>query len=140
MRQVRLGRGRQNRRVGGEPPTPEAPILAGGKHVVVIGGGDTASDCIGTAFRQGALSALTNPKAILFFAAFLPQFIDPARSLVLQFAIMAGTFAAIEIVFEAFVASLSQRIRPWLQRVGRRFNQVCGGIFMAIGAVLSLRA
>ena len=31
-------------------------ILAGGRHVVVIGGGDTASDCIGTAFRQGALS------------------------------------------------------------------------------------
>lgn len=94
----------------------------------------------GSLFRQGAMSALTNPKAILFFAAFLPQFIDPARSLVLQFAIMAGTFAGIEIVFELSVASLSQRIRPWLQRVGRRFNQVCGGIFMAIGAVLSLRA
>ena len=31
-------------------------MLTGGKHVVVIGGGDTASDCIGTAFRQGALS------------------------------------------------------------------------------------
>src|SRR6202000_2603356 len=31
-------------------------ILAGGKHVVVIGGGDTGSDCIGTSFRQGALS------------------------------------------------------------------------------------
>ena len=30
------------------------PILAGGKHVVVVGGGDTASDCVGTAFRQGA--------------------------------------------------------------------------------------
>src|SRR5207244_6216060 len=48
-------------------------------------------------FRQGALSALTNPKALLFFAAFLPQFIDPARSLFVQFLIMAGTFAAIEI-------------------------------------------
>jgi glutamate synthase (NADPH) small chain len=46
----------QNRRVGQEEPTPEAPILAGGKHVVVIGGGDTASDCVGTSFRQGALS------------------------------------------------------------------------------------
>ena len=46
----------QNRRVGLEPATAEEPILAGGKHVVVIGGGDTASDCIGTAFRQGALS------------------------------------------------------------------------------------
>jgi threonine/homoserine/homoserine lactone efflux protein len=90
-------------------------------------------------FRQGALSALTNPKAILFFAAFLPQFIDPARSLVLQFVIMAATFAGIEILTELFIASLSQRIRPWLQRVGRRFNQVCGGIFIAIGAGLSLR-
>ena len=46
----------QNRRVGGEPEGDEAPIWAGGKHVVVIGGGDTASDCVGTAFRQGALS------------------------------------------------------------------------------------
>ena len=45
----------QNRRVGGEPIRDEAPILAYGRHVVVIGGGDTASDCIGTAFRQGAI-------------------------------------------------------------------------------------
>jgi glutamate synthase (NADPH/NADH) small chain len=44
-----------NRRVGRENMGPEPDILAGGKHVVVIGGGDTASDCVGTAFRQGAL-------------------------------------------------------------------------------------
>ncbi|MEP9349243.1 glutamate synthase subunit beta [Xanthobacter sp. KR7-225] len=44
-----------NRREGGEPVN-ELPILAAGKHVVVVGGGDTASDCVGTAFRQGALS------------------------------------------------------------------------------------
>src|SRR6478735_4225365 len=46
----------QNRRVSGEPQDASAPILAGGKHVVVIGGGDTGSDCIGTSIRQGALS------------------------------------------------------------------------------------
>jgi glutamate synthase (NADPH/NADH) small chain len=46
----------QNRRVSGEPSGDIEPILAGGKHVVVIGGGDTGSDCIGTSFRQGALS------------------------------------------------------------------------------------
>jgi glutamate synthase (NADPH) small chain len=46
----------QNRRVSGEPQADSEPILAAGKHVVVIGGGDTGSDCIGTAFRQGALS------------------------------------------------------------------------------------
>jgi glutamate synthase (NADPH/NADH) small chain len=46
----------QNRRITGEPLNNVTPILAGGKHVVVIGGGDTGSDCIGTSNRQGALS------------------------------------------------------------------------------------
>ena len=45
----------QNRRVSGEPLGTNEPILAAGKHVVVIGGGDTGSDCIGTSIRQGAL-------------------------------------------------------------------------------------
>ena len=91
-------------------------------------------------FRQGALSALTNPKGLLFFVAFLPQFIDPARSLFVQFLVMAGTFAAIEIATELFIASMAHRISPWLRRVGRRFNQVCGGVFIAIGAALPLRS
>ena len=46
----------QNRRVSYEPVGTNEPILASGKHVVVIGGGDTGSDCIGTSVRQGALS------------------------------------------------------------------------------------
>jgi glutamate synthase (NADPH) small chain len=46
----------QNRRVSVEPLGEVKPILAKGKRVVVIGGGDTGSDCIGTSFRQGALS------------------------------------------------------------------------------------
>ena len=46
----------QNRRVSDEPLLNARPILAAGKHVVVIGGGDTGSDCIGTSNRQGALS------------------------------------------------------------------------------------
>jgi glutamate synthase (NADPH/NADH) small chain len=46
----------QNKRITDEPLNNVMPILAGGKHVVVIGGGDTGSDCIGTSNRQGALS------------------------------------------------------------------------------------
>jgi glutamate synthase (NADPH/NADH) small chain len=46
----------QNRRVSGESLQGAEPILAKDKHVVVIGGGDTGSDCIGTAIRQGARS------------------------------------------------------------------------------------
>jgi glutamate synthase (NADPH/NADH) small chain len=46
----------QNRRVSGEAQDGAEPILATGQHVVVIGGGDTGSDCIGTSIRQGARS------------------------------------------------------------------------------------
>jgi len=90
-------------------------------------------------FRQGALSAVTNPKGILFFAAFLPQFIDPDRSLFGQFIVMASTFAATEIGTELVIACMAHRISPWLRRVGRRFNQACGGVFVAIGVALPLR-
>jgi glutamate synthase (NADPH) small chain len=48
----------QNRRVAGEPLWNAEPVLAEGNRVVVIGGGDTGSDCIGTSFRQGALSVV----------------------------------------------------------------------------------
>ena len=47
---------RPRRRGGGEPLGGVQDILAAGKHVVVIGGGDTGSDCIGTSIRQGAKS------------------------------------------------------------------------------------
>ncbi|MDJ0723282.1 MAG: glutamate synthase subunit beta [Desulfobacterales bacterium] len=48
----------QNRRVAGDriEPPESLPLTAQGKHVIVIGGGDTGSDCIGTCHRQGALS------------------------------------------------------------------------------------
>ena len=45
----------QNRRVAGDAP-PASEILATGKHVIVLGGGDTGSDCVGTSHRQGAAS------------------------------------------------------------------------------------
>jgi glutamate synthase (NADPH/NADH) small chain len=44
----------QNKRIGGEPVDPSKSVTAEGKTVVVIGGGDTGSDCLGTALRQGA--------------------------------------------------------------------------------------
>jgi glutamate synthase (NADPH/NADH) small chain len=48
----------QNRRISNESQDDSAPILATGKKVVVIGGGDTGSDCIGTSIRQGAVSVI----------------------------------------------------------------------------------
>ncbi|MBC6959252.1 MAG: LysE family translocator [Lautropia sp.] len=79
------------------------------------------------------------PSGIDALAAFLPQFIDPARSLFVQFLVMAGTFAATEVITETLIASMAHRISPWLRRVGRRFNLACGGLFVAIGVALPLR-
>ncbi|MFA5521177.1 MAG: LysE family transporter [Castellaniella sp.] len=87
-------------------------------------------------FRRGLLAAVSNPKAILFFGAFLAQFIDPDRPLFPQFVVMAATFVLIEIATELVIAGMAHRVRHWLQRSGRRFNQVCGATFAVIGAAL----
>ncbi len=87
-------------------------------------------------FGQGFAAAIFNPKALLFYGAFLPQFIDPTRSLLTQFAVMAATFAAIEFAVEYLLARTAHRVRPWLERTGRRFNKACGGLFALMGAAL----
>ena len=92
-----------------------------------------------TLFSQGLISAISNPKGILFFVAFLPQFVNPRESLFTQFLLMAMTFIVIEFVYEFTVASLADRIKPLLARAGKNFNRVFGGIFIAIGVLLPLR-
>lgn len=88
-------------------------------------------------FRSGFLVAVSNPKALIFFAAFLPQFMQPDTPLWLQFLILGGTFAGVELAYELLLAGTAQRIAPWLARCGRWFNRATGSAFIAIGAVLS---
>jgi homoserine/homoserine lactone efflux protein len=123
----------------------------GGAYLVFLGIQVWRSDPIGTSaekpgksgfrklFQAGFLSASTNPKGILFFVAFLPQFIDPQGSLLIQFLIMAGTFVVIEFIYEIAVASAADRIQPFLKRAGKKFNRFFGGVFVAIGVLLPLR-
>ena len=88
-------------------------------------------------FSQGFLVATSNPKALIFFAAFLPQFIDPEGSWLLQFAILGGTFGIVEFVYELVLAGTAQRIAPWLGSNGRTFNRLAGATFVGIGGVLT---
>lgn len=123
----------------------------GGAYLVFLGIQVWRSEPIGAAaaenatskpwslFQAGLYSAVSNPKGILFFVAFLPQFIEPGKPLFLQFLIMSGTFFVIEFCYELTVAAFADRITPWLRRVGKNFNRVFGSVFIAIGVLLPLR-
>jgi homoserine/homoserine lactone efflux protein len=87
-------------------------------------------------FRAGLLTALSNPKALLFYGAFLPQMIDPDIDLATQLAAIAAVFVAVEIVVEVGLAAAAHRVRPWLERAGRRFNRACGALFVLMGVAL----
>ncbi|WP_288099607.1 LysE family translocator [Pseudomonas sp.] len=89
-------------------------------------------------FRQGLVSAISNPKALLLFTAFIPPFLDPHRSIIAQTTAIALTYAVVEFVVEYMVASAAHRVRPWLARTGRRFNKVCGGFFVLFGLALPI--
>jgi threonine/homoserine/homoserine lactone efflux protein len=88
-------------------------------------------------FNQGFLVAVSNPKALIFFAAFLPQFMVPGTSFASQLLVLGGTFVVVEVLYELMLAGLAQRIAPWLARHGRWFNRIAGGTFVGIGAALT---
>lgn len=88
-------------------------------------------------FREGFLVAVSNPKALIFFAAFLPQFMQAGVPYWLQLIMLGGTFTIVEFVYELIVAGAAQRVAPWLGRNGKIFNRIAGGTFIAIGAMLT---
>ncbi len=89
-------------------------------------------------FTEGLMVAVSNPKALIFFAAFLPQFMQPGTPLWLQFVILGGTFGVVELAYELAVASAAQQVAPWLGRHGRWFNRITGATFVGIGSLLAL--
>ncbi|MBW6507443.1 MAG: LysE family transporter, partial [Rhodobacteraceae bacterium] len=91
-----------------------------------------------TAFGQGALVMLSNPKTILFFTTFLPQFMNPTSPLLPQFLALGATLALAEIFVELALAGAAGRLAPWLIRHARTFNRLTGGAFIAIGGMVAL--
>ncbi len=87
---------------------------------------------------EGFSVALSNPKVILFFMAFLPQFIDTQQPLLGQFLILASTFAVVEFAVELLLAMSATKVLHWFndQRGMRLFNRLTGGLFIGAGALL----
>lgn len=89
-------------------------------------------------YLQGLLVGASNPKALLFFAAFFPQFLDPAQAFVPQFAILGATFMAFELTVLTACAFGVSGIAPLLRQSGpmRWVNRMCGGLFTMLGVAL----
>lgn len=96
-----------------------------------------ASPTLASLFRKGFLVNLLNPKTALFFYAFLPQFVDPARgSAVLQILFLGALFVVLATITDSTYALLSSQIGVMLFRwkpFQRVHKYVTGGIYISLG-------
>ncbi|HWK45871.1 MAG TPA: LysE family translocator [Stellaceae bacterium] len=99
------------------------------------GTAEPASTGVGRMIGNGAVLQLTNPKALVFFTALLPQFVDPAGSIAGQIAILAATSVVIEFVILAGYGLLAGRATRLARRPGfaRITNWMAGSLLISAG-------
>lgn len=92
------------------------------------------------AYRDGLIVGLSNPKAMMFFVALLPQFIDPARPALPQIVLLALTGLAIDFTALSGYAFAAGVLRRTLSGSGvkRWFDRAVGGAFLSLAAVAAL--
>ena len=90
-------------------------------------------------FMRGFFVNITNPKGIIFFAAVLPQFIDVARPQAVQYAILAATTFAVDLVVMACYTALAAKVLRVMRDPSklRWVNRGLGGAFVAAGLALA---
>ncbi len=91
-------------------------------------------------FWTGFIVAVTNPKTIVFYAAFFPQFMDPALPSGGQLIVLSVTFLVVVNGIDLMYAALAGRLRPLLtgERRGRIRNRITGVLLMGTGAAMAL--
>ena len=93
-------------------------------------------------FVQGLLVALSNPKAILFFTAFFPQFVDVSKPVIIQFIILTATFMLFSFLVLVMYALSARSAKVWFSKGDRAtwFSRISGSIFVAFGlGILRMR-
>jgi homoserine/homoserine lactone efflux protein len=86
-------------------------------------------------FRKSFLVAITNPKRYLFFAAFLPQFVDTSHSLMGQYAVLELVFILIDVSVMAAYAMLGVNAMRFLREQRAKWLERCCGAFVPLLAV-----
>ena len=89
-------------------------------------------------YMRGLLVGLTNPKTLLFYGAFLPQFIVPGPGAADQLLLLAVTFLVVAVVLDGLWAILAGRLRVLLTMHARLRNRLTGGLLIGAGVGLAL--
>ncbi|WP_394843781.1 LysE family translocator [Pendulispora brunnea] len=91
-------------------------------------------------FARGVFIALSNPKALLFYGAVLPQFVDGSRPVLPQFGVMAATFIGLELAMTGTVTFAAHIMAPLLRRTSfqQRSERAGGAIMMGAAALLAI--
>lgn len=91
-------------------------------------------------YLQGFITSAANPKAVLFFAALFPQFIDPTAPLVFQFAVLSSTYIVIDGIFLCCYGKFAEWIGKKLRSsVGRYLNKISGSFLIGAAILLGLK-
>ena len=109
-----------------------APVLAMERNVLPGNGKNL--------FIQGLLVNLTNPKAVIFIGALVPQFVSPANALLPQYLLIAATLCLTDLVVMSCYALLAVRLTGWLTNPAaiRLQNRAFGSLFVAAGGLLAV--
>ncbi|MGB3211333.1 MAG: LysE family translocator [Desulforhopalus sp.] len=89
--------------------------------------------------REGFLSNVLNPKTVIFYMAFLPQFINPMEPPLFQSLFVAGIHFCVGMLYQCVLAAMVNKARDWLQRpaVNRVFDTCAGSVLLFIGLKLA---
>ena len=93
---------------------------------------------LGSVFKEGFYVGISNPKAIVFFTALFPQFIDISRAYIPQFLTLILTIECVSFIILAGYALLSSVAAPYLRKKSTMsiFNKLTGAAFVGFGAAL----
>jgi RhtB (resistance to homoserine/threonine) family protein len=90
--------------------------------------------------REGLISNVLNPKAVVFYMAFLPQFIDPAYSAWIQALFLASCHFIVSMIWQGFLALMVDRAKqiPFRPLYGKLFDGLTGTVLVSLGVKLAL--
>jgi RhtB (resistance to homoserine/threonine) family protein len=113
----------------------------GGRRNLFAGNASTKQDTFrfSRSLREGFLSNVLNPKTVIFYMAFLPQFINPAEPPLSQSLMVACIHFTVAMLYQCVLAAMVDKARNWLQRpmVNRVFDTFTGSILLFIGLRLA---